>query len=91
MGHANRGEPGKMARLLIHARDLARQYFQAGPAGKDLFADLHKVGEKPVTGRGYAWMTDARGCDPGGSFVSIPDANQGALGGNRFYTLERKK
>ena len=39
---------------------------QAGPADKDLFADLRKVGSKPVTGHGYAWMTDARGCDPGG-------------------------
>jgi hypothetical protein len=91
MDLANRGQPGKMARLLIHARDLARQYFHAGPSGKDVFADIRKVGPKPVTGRGYAWMTDARGCDPGGSFVSIPDAHQGSLGGNRFYTLESKK
>jgi hypothetical protein len=90
-GLANRGQPGKMARLLAHARDLARQYFQAGPAGKDLFADIGKIGIKPVTGHGYAWMTDARGCDPGGSFVHIPDADQGALGGNRFYTLEKRK
>jgi hypothetical protein len=36
-------------------------------------------------------MTDARGCDPGGSFVRVPDADQGALGGNRFYTLEKRK
>jgi hypothetical protein len=91
LGMANRGEPGKMARLLIYARDLARQYFQAGPNGKDLFADLGKVGPTPVTGRCYAWMTDAKGCDPGGSFVRIPDANRGALGGNRFYTLEKRK
>ena len=91
MGMANKGQPGKMARLLIHARDLARQYFKAGPADKDLFADIRKVGSKPVTGRGYAWMTDARGCDPGGSYVRIPDASQGSLGGNRFYTLETKK
>ena len=91
MGLANRGQPGKMARLLLHARDLARQYFQTGPAGKDVFADLRKIGSKPVTGRGYAWMTDARGFDPGGSFVRIPDADQGELGGNRFFTLETKK
>lgn len=88
---ANRGQPGKMARLLLHARDLARQYFQTGPASKDLFADLRKVGSKPVTGHAYAWMTDARGCDPGGTFVRVPDADQGGLGGNRFYTLETKK
>jgi hypothetical protein len=91
VGIANRGQPGKAARLLSHARDLARQYFQAGPAGKDLFADLRKIGTKPVTGHGYAWMTDVRGCDPGGSFVRVPDADQGSLGGNRFYTLELKK
>jgi hypothetical protein len=88
---ANRGEPGRMARLLTHARDLARRYFQAGPAGKDLFAELRKIGSQPVTGRGYAWMTDARGFDPGGAFVAVPDADQGALGGNRFYTLEKRK
>jgi len=59
--------------------------------GEDLFAGRRKAGPKPVTGRGYAWMTDARGCDPGGSFVRVPDADQGALGGNRFYTLEKRK
>jgi hypothetical protein len=91
LGMANRGEPGKMARLLIYARDLARQYFKAGPTGKDLFVDLGRVGPKPVTGRCYAWMTNAKGCDPGGSFVPIPDADRGALGGNRFYTLEKRK
>jgi len=88
---ANRGQPGKMASLLTHARDLARQYFQTGPAAKDIFADLRKIGSKQVTGHGYAWMTDVRGFDPGGSFVSIPDSNQGALGGNRFFTLEKRK
>ncbi len=88
---ANRGKPGKMASLLTYARDLARQYFQTGPAAKDLFAELRKVGSKPVTGHGYAWMTDSRGFDPGGSFVFIPDSSQGALGGNRFYTLEKRK
>jgi len=88
---ANRGQPGKMARLLVYARDLARQYFASGPAGKDLFAALRKVGSKPVTGGGYAWMTDARGCDPGGSFIPVPDTDQGTLGGNRFYTLEKRK
>jgi hypothetical protein len=91
MSFANKGEPGKMARLLIYARDLTRQYFQAGPASKGLYADLRKVGSQPVTGHAYSWMTDVRGFDPGGSFVRIPDANQGTLGGNRFYTLEAKK
>jgi hypothetical protein len=91
LGLANRGQPGKMASLLTYARDLARQYFRTGPTAEDIFADLRKIGSKRVTGRGYAWMTDARGCDPGGAFVSIPDSDQGALGGNRFYTLEKRK
>ena len=88
---ANRGEPGKFARLLLYARDLARQYFQTGPASQDLFGDLRKIDSQPVTGHAYAWMTDIRNFDPGGDFVRIPDANQGSLGGNRFYTLEAKK
>ena len=88
---ANQGEPGKMARLLDYARNLGRQYFDKGPAGRDLFAELRRVGSMPVTGHGYAWMTDMRGFDPGGDFVRIPDANQGALGGNRFFTLEKRK
>ncbi len=91
MNFANQDEPGKIARLLLHARDLARQYFKAGPANEDIFADLRKIGSKKVTGHAYAWMTDARGFDPGGFFVRIPDAKQGTLGGNRFYTLEAKK
>jgi hypothetical protein len=88
---ANRGKPGKIAGLLTYARDLARKYFASGPAAKDLFAELRQIGSTPVTGHGYAWMTDARGFDPGGSYVFIPDDNQGALGGNRFYTLEKRK
>ena len=91
VGLANRGQPGKIAGLLNYARDLARQYFQTGPAAPDIFADLRKIGSKQVTGHGYAWMTDARQFDPGGSYVFIPDRNQGALGGNRFYTLEKRK
>jgi hypothetical protein len=88
---ANQGQPGKMARLIGYARDTARFYFQGGPPGQDIFADLRWVGAVPVTGGGYAWMTDVRGFDPGGAFVRIPDAEQGSLGGNRFYTLEKKK
>jgi hypothetical protein len=90
VGIANQGQPGKIARLLSYARDLARRYFQGGPAGQDIFAQLRRVGAEPVTGRSYAWMTDVRGFDPGGAFVRIPDPNQGSLGGNRFYTLEKK-
>jgi hypothetical protein len=88
---ANQGEPGRMARMLLYAQNLSRQYFKSGPASKDLFADLRKINSTRVTGHGYAWMTDERRFDPGGAYVRIPDANQGSLGGNRFYTLEAKK
>ena len=90
LGLANQGEPGRMARLLLYARDIARQYFQAGPSGPDRFARLQRIGSVHVTGRSYAWMTDVRGFDPGGSFVRIPEKQRGSLGGNRFYTLEKK-
>jgi hypothetical protein len=91
---ANQGEPGKMARLLLYARDLSRQYFKAGPSGPtgpDIFAKLQRVGSVPVTGRSYAWMTDVRDFEPGGSFVRIPNNHRGSLGGNRFFTLEKKR
>jgi hypothetical protein len=88
---ANQGEPGRMARMLLYAQNLSRQYFKSGPASKDLFADLRKINSTRVTGHGYAWMTDERRFDPGGAYVRIPDAKQGSLGGNRFYTLEAKK
>jgi len=87
---ANQGEPGKMARLLLYARDLSRQYFKAGPGGPDLFAKLRTINSVHVTGRSYAWMTDVRNFDPGGDFVRIPNKDRGSLGGNRFFTLEKK-
>jgi hypothetical protein len=87
---ANQGQPGKVARLLVHGRNLGRLYFQNGPGGQDIFAELRRVGPVYVTGHSYAWMTDVRGFDPGGAFVRIPDTDQGSLGGNRFYTLEKK-
>ena len=77
--------------MLLHARDLARRYYETGPAPSDLFADLRRIGPKQVTGKGYAWMTDVKGFDPGGAFVRVPDAENGSLGGNRFYTLEKRK
>jgi hypothetical protein len=94
VGLASQGQPGKMARLLLYARDLSRQYFKAGPSGPtspDVFANLKRVGSVPVTGRSYAWMTDVRDFEPGGTFVRIPNNNRGSLGGNRFFTLEKKR
>ena len=88
---ANQGPPGRTARLLGYARDLGVLYFQGGPAGGDVFAKLRRIGAVPVTGRAYAWMHDQRGADPRGAFVRIPDADQGSLGGNRFYTLQKRQ
>ena len=63
--------------VVVRARTSAAPILAGRATGRDLFADLRKVGAQPVTGRGYAWMTDVRGCDPGGSFVRIPDDRPG--------------
>jgi hypothetical protein len=87
---ANKGTPGKFARLLNYAQGLADAYEQHGLAGADRFARLSRVGPLPVTGRAYSWMTDKDYYNPGGNFVKIPDAKQGSLGGNRFFTLKKQ-
>jgi len=87
---AGRGEPGRFARLLIYARDLASAYVRGGIDEADRFAGLKRIGAVPVTGRGYAWMSDRDYYSPGGAFVRIPNADSGVLGGNRFFTLERR-
>jgi hypothetical protein len=88
---ANQGNPGKVARLLNHAQQLANAYFHMGPDGRDIFAELSKIGPTAVTGRSYSWMTDLHQFTPGGDFIRIPDDQHGALGGNRFFTLKRKR
>ena len=62
-----------------------------GQAGIDRFATLRRVDGTDVTGRAYSWMTDRDGYHPGGNFVRIPDADDGSLGGNRFFTLRKLK
>jgi hypothetical protein len=86
---ANQGKPGRFARLLNYAQGLAGAYVEAGPDGADRFARLHLVGNVPVTGRAYSWMTDADFYAPGGNFVRIPNEHSGALAGNRFFTLRK--
>ena len=54
----------------------------------DVEGGLKQVGGVKVTGRAYSWMTNT-GYKPGGNFVAIPDANEGSLGGNRFFTLRK--
>jgi hypothetical protein len=85
------GKPGKFAELLNYGQDLARTYVKQGVDEADRFAGLDVVNRLPVTGRAYSWMTDRDYYSPGGRFVSIPNAQSGSLGGNRFFTLEKVK
>jgi hypothetical protein len=84
---ANRGAPGRFARLLRHAQKLADDYIGESP--HDHFAQLREIEGITVTGRAYGWMTDREIFRPGGNFVRITDAWRGGMGGNRFFTLRR--
>jgi hypothetical protein len=82
------GKPGHFAGLLNHAQGLARAYVKGGVQEADRYAGLKQVGPVRVTGHAYAWMTDVDANHPGGNFVTIPDNDDGSLGGNRFFTLK---
>jgi hypothetical protein len=84
------GKPGRFATLLNYAQGLARAYVKEGIEGADRFAGLKHVGSVAVTGRAYSWMTDVDSYHPGGNFVNIPSAEEGSLGGNRFFTLRKE-
>jgi len=87
---ANSGEkPGRFAELLNFGQELARAYVRGGLTEADRFARLQVIDSIPVTGRAYSWMTDMDVYHPGGSFVSIPDEDGGAPGGDRFFTLRK--
>ena len=86
---ANKGQPGRFARLLDYASHLASSYVEGGIYGADRYAGLQNVGSVAVTGRAYSWMTDHNNYNPGGNFVRIPDSDHGAQGGNRFFTLRK--
>ena len=83
------GQPGRFANLLNFVQGLARAYLAGGIPGADRFAGLTVVNQIAVTGRAYSWMTGIDYYNPGGNFVTIPDAQQGLLGGNRFFTLRK--
>ncbi|WP_269536918.1 hypothetical protein [Cerasicoccus fimbriatus] len=89
MGIAGQGKPGRFARLLNHAITISNQYFAGQLRVVDRYGNLTYIGTTPVTGGSYAWMTNHPKFHPRGYFVKIPDGNQGALGGNRFFTLKR--
>jgi hypothetical protein len=84
------GKPGRFAALLNYAQGLAQAYVKEGIEGADRFAGLKRVGSLQVTGRAYSWMTDVDSYHPGGNFVNIPSAEEGSLGGNRFFTLRKE-
>jgi len=88
---ANRGTPGRFARLLEYGASLATTYVQMRLAEPDRFASLSQLGSIPVTGRAYSWMTDRDYYNPGGSYLRIPDQYEGVLGGNRFFTLRKRE
>jgi hypothetical protein len=83
------GKPGRFANLLNFGQGLARAYVKEGVAGADRYARLTKIGQTPVTGHAYSWMTDVDSYHPGGNYVSIPNSEEGSLGGNRFFTLRK--
>ena len=83
------GKPGRFASLLNYVQGLASSYVTGGIQEADRFAGLTLVNQVAVTGRAYSWMTGMDYYSPGGNFVKIPDAQQGLLGGNRFFTLKK--
>jgi hypothetical protein len=83
------GKPGRFAKLLNYGQGLAWAYVKDGITGADRYAQITRVGQLPVTGRAYSWMTDVDSYHPGGNFVSIPNAEEGSIGGNRFFTLKK--
>lgn len=87
---ANQGTPGTFASLLDFAATISESYFKDESSFEAVYADVHTVNGVPVTGRGYAWMTNIHSLDPGGSFVLIPKGDRGTLGGNRFFTLRKR-
>lgn len=87
---ASEGEPGRFARLLNYAQTVTRDYLAGTPPAPDLFEGITDIPPKQVAGRAYGWMTDQDCYHPGGDFVRIPDRLRGRLGGNRFFTLERR-
>ncbi|NCD35040.1 MAG: hypothetical protein EOL87_16685 [Spartobacteria bacterium] len=86
---ANKGTPGRFARLFSYAQGIASAYVRGGLQEADRFAAIHQIGSIYVTGRAYSWMTGQDYYHPGGNFVKIPNDMQGLLGGNRFFTLKK--
>jgi hypothetical protein len=86
---ASKGQPGKFARLLNHAGEIAAEYVKSKEEPRDRHAGVKKAQGATATGGGYSWMSDEVRYHPGGNFLRIDDGDQGALGGNRFFTLRK--
>jgi hypothetical protein len=84
---ANQGAPGRFARMLTHATQLAEDLVVDDISCADRHAAVTSVEGVPATGHAYSWMTDMDRFHPGGNFLRIPDDQWGTLGGNRFFTL----
>lgn len=87
---AGQGQPGKFAQLLNYASGLATDYVKTRVEKADRYDNLGRVQGIPATGGAYSWMTDEVRFNPGGNFLRIEDGQQGALGGNRFFTLRKE-
>ena len=87
---AGKGKPGTFAALLNYAAEISKSYLKGKSIG-DMYVNLKYIHPHKVTGRAYSWMTDHLSFNPGGNYVSIPDKDDGSLGGNRFFTLRKLK
>jgi len=86
---ASKGQPGKFARLLNHAGEVATEYVKSKEEPRDRHAPVKVAQGAPATGGAYSWMSDEVRYHPGGNFLRIEDRDLGALGGNRFFTLRK--
>jgi hypothetical protein len=90
MSIANKGKPGRFARLLNYAVQISTEFVRKHKNIKDIYKNLKRIGNTSVTGCGYSWMTDTGRYHPGGNFVKIPNQDRGSLGRNRFFTLKKE-
>ena len=87
---AEKGKPGTFAALLNYAAEISKSYLRGKSIG-DMYVNLTFIHPHKVTGRAYSWMTDHLSFNPGGNYISIPDKENGSIGGNRFFTLKKLK
>jgi len=85
------GVPGNFSDLINYAVTISKNYIvNIDIFAPNLYSNIHKIGSIYVTGDGYSWMTDINHYSPGGDYVFIPNNLNGAVGGNRFFTLKKR-